>query len=87
MNSNSITVRRWKAWGRDAGERAVKTVAQTAVALLSTDSLGLVDFGSTELWSASVAAGLLSLLTSLASKPTGNPSSAGLFDGGSYDDV
>jgi hypothetical protein len=76
MDKTKLTTRRWIAWGKDAGERAVKTVAQTAVALLSTDSLGLIDFASADLWSASLAAGLLSLLTSVAAKRSGSPASA-----------
>ncbi len=67
----SLLKRRWASFAKDAGERAVKTVAQTAVALLSTDSLGLIDFAASDLWSASLAAGFLSLLTSVASKPVG----------------
>jgi len=78
MDKTSIYYRRWRSWGIDAAERAVKTVAQTAVALLGTGAVDLTDLSQGELWSASFAAGALSLLTSLASKQTGFPDSAGL---------
>ena len=51
-----------------AGVRAVKTVAQTAVATIGTAAvLGAVDWRMT--LSASVLAGVLSLLTSVAGLP------------------
>ena len=77
----SITTRRWIAWGKDAGERAVKTVAQTVVATVAvTEGLTLDAFYDLEVWSIGAAAGVVSLLTSLASKKTGNPSSAASYD-------
>ena len=57
-----------KRWVRAAGIRAVKTVAQTAVATIGTAAvLGAVDWRMT--LSASVLAGVLSLLTSVAGLP------------------
>ena len=57
-----------KRWVRAAGDRAVKTVAQTAVATIGTAAvLGAVDWRMT--LSASVLAGVLSLLTSVAGLP------------------
>lgn len=57
-----------KNWFRAAGVRAVKTVAQTAIATIGTS----VTFGQVN-WimvgSASVLAGVLSLLTSIAGLP------------------
>ena len=77
----SITTRRWISWAQDAGERAVKTVAQTVVATVAvTEGLTLDAFYDLEVWSIGAAAGVVSLLTSLASKKTGNPSSAAAFD-------
>lgn len=57
-----------KQWIRAAGIRAVKTVAQTAVATIGTAAaLGQVDW--VMVGSASVLAGVLSLLTSIAGLP------------------
>ena len=58
----------WKKWAKCAGIRAVKTVAQTAVATIGTaTALGQVD--AKLVVSASVLAGILSLLTSVAGLP------------------
>lgn len=62
------TKRDWKLWAVKAGTRAVKTVAQTAIATIGTTAL-LTDVNWTVVVSASVLAGLLSLLTSVAGLP------------------
>lgn len=55
-------------WWKAAGMRAVKTIAQTAVATIGTATLlGEVDVIAVV--SASVLAGILSLLTSVAGLP------------------
>ena len=51
-----------------AGERAVKTVAQTAIAFLGSGSVGLFTIDWAGLASVSLGAGLLSILTSVAFK-------------------
>lgn len=57
-----------KKWWKAAGVRAVKTVAQTAVATIGTAAvLGGVDWIMVA--SASVLAGILSILTSIAGLP------------------
>lgn len=57
-----------KKWLKCAGMRAIKTVAQTAVATIGTASvLGSVDWIMVA--SASVLAGILSILTSVAGLP------------------
>ncbi|MCD8004639.1 MAG: holin [Oscillospiraceae bacterium] len=57
------------AWWKAAGARAVRTVAQTAVAMIGTTavSLGNVDWALA--CSTAVLAGILSLLTSLTGLP------------------
>lgn len=58
-------------WMKKAGIRAIKTVAQTAVATIGTaTALGQVD--AKLVVSASVLAGILSLLTSIAGLPECN---------------
>lgn len=57
-----------KKWLHAAAIRAIKTVAQTAVATLSTAAV-LGDVNWVMLASASALAGLLSLLTSVAGLP------------------
>lgn len=57
-----------KVWAKAAGIRAVKTVAQTAVATIGTGAV-LSDINWTMVVSASLLAGLLSLLTSVAGLP------------------
>ena len=51
-----------------AGERAVKTVAQSALAFLGSGSMGLFTIDWVSLASVSLGAGLLSILTSVAFK-------------------
>lgn len=58
----------WKHWIKAAGVRAIKTVAQTAVATIGTAYvLGEVNWVA--VGSAAVLAGVLSLLTSVAGLP------------------
>jgi len=58
----------WKNWIKAAGVRAVKTVAQTAVATIGT-SAAMGDVNWVMVGSASLLAGILSLLTSVAGLP------------------
>ena len=61
-------MKNWKNWIKAAGVRAIKTVAQTAVATIGTAAvLGEVDW--LMVVSAAVLAGLLSMLTSVAGLP------------------
>ena len=57
-----------KAWLRAAGIRALRTVAQTAAATIGTSAF-LSEVSWTGVLSASVLAGILSLLTSLSGLP------------------
>lgn len=61
-------MRDWKKWIRAAGVRAVKTVAQTAVATIgSSAAMGEVNWVLVA--SSSALAGVVSLLTSVAGLP------------------
>jgi len=51
-----------------SGERALKTVAQAAIACLGTGSIGLFTVDWAGVASVSLGAGLLSILTSIVSK-------------------
>lgn len=57
-----------KSWIKAAGVRAVKTIAQTAVATIGTSAV-LGDVNWAVVVSASVLAGILSILTSVAGLP------------------
>lgn len=57
-----------KKWIKAAGVRAVKTVAQTAVATIGT-SAAMGEVNWLAVGSASILAGILSLLTSVAGLP------------------
>ena len=57
-----------KKWIKAAGMRAIKTVAQTAVATIGT-AVALGDVNWVLVASASALAGVLSLLTSIAGLP------------------
>ena len=61
-------MKNWKSWAKAAGVRAVKTVAQTAVATIGT-SAAMGDVNWAMVGSASLLAGILSLLTSVAGLP------------------
>ena len=60
--------RNWKEWLKCAGIRALKTLAQTAIATIGTTAL-MEEVNWIAVGSASVLAALLSLLTSVAGLP------------------
>lgn len=61
-------MKNWKLWLKAAGVRAVKTVAQTAVATIGT-SAAMGEVSWVMVGSAALLAGILSLLTSVAGLP------------------
>lgn len=56
-------------WFKAAGIRALKTVAQTAVALIGTNAIGMTEVDWVAVGSASLLAGIVSMLTSIAGLP------------------
>lgn len=67
---------RTKRFWLDALERAVKTAAQTAAALIGTGAVGIIDVDWQNIFSVSAVAAILSVLTSVASAPAGDPGTA-----------
>lgn len=61
-------MRDWKKWAKCAGIRAIKTVAQTAVATIGT-SVALGEVNWMLVGSSAALAGVVSLLTSVAGLP------------------
>ena len=61
-------MRDWKNWIKYSSVRAIKTIAQTAIATIGTSYL-ISDVNWTVVLSASVLAGILSMLTSVAGIP------------------
>ena len=61
-------MRDWKLWWRAAGIRALKTLAQTAVATIGTSAV-LSEVNWVMVASASALSAILSLLTSIAGLP------------------
>lgn len=61
-------MKNWKKWLKAAAVRAVKTIAQTAVATIGT-AVALGEVNWIMVASASALAGVLSMLTSVAGLP------------------
>ena len=59
---------KWKRWWKAAGIRAIKTVAQTAVATIGTVAM-MAEVNWMMVGSSAVLAGVLSLLTSVGGLP------------------
>lgn len=61
-------IKNWKIWLKAAGIRAIKTVAQTAIATIGT-SVVIGDVNWLMVGSAALLSGILSMLTSVAGLP------------------
>ena len=59
----------WTTWLRAALIRAIKTTAQTAVALIGTNAAGITAVDWKAVASAAALAGVVSMLTSVAGLP------------------
>lgn len=56
---------KWMAYWNYAGERAVKTVAQTMIATIGVDAIGILSVDWVNVVSVAALAGVMSLLTSV----------------------
>ncbi len=71
----------WLRWLKAAAIRAVKTFAQTAVALLGAGAVSVIDVDWLGVAGISATAAVVSLLTSLAGLPeVGNGDAPSLFE-------
>ena len=61
-------MKNWKTWIKAAGVRAIKTIAQTAIATIGTSAL-IAEVDWVMVASASFLSGVLSMLTSIAGIP------------------
>jgi hypothetical protein len=59
----------WIKWTKAALVRAIRTVAQTAVALIGTNAIGITEVNWVGVASGAALAGIVSLLTSLGGIP------------------
>lgn len=62
---NEIKKWKWIMYWEFAGERAVKTVAQVAIASIGATAVGVLDVDWIQVLSVSALAGIMSLLTSV----------------------
>lgn len=63
-----MIMRDWRLWWKAAGVRAIKTIAQTAVATIGTSAV-ISEVNWVMVGSSALLAGILSLLTSVAGLP------------------
>ena len=59
----------WIQWGKAAGIRAVKTVAETAISLIGADAINIVSLDWTNIVGVCATAGIVSILVSLKGLP------------------
>ena len=59
----------WTSWAKAAGVRAIKTVAETALALIGADMVNIVSMDWLNIAGVCATAGVVSLLVSLKGLP------------------
>lgn len=70
MNALSCT----KSWAEDTMVKAIRTMAQTAVGLIGTNTVGMTDVDWISVGSASLVAGIVCVLMALTQIKTKNES-------------
>ena len=68
MEIKEVSMNNFKEWLKAAGIRAIKTIAQTAIATIGTSAV-MGDVNWIMVGSSSLLAGILSILTSIAGLP------------------
>ena len=69
-----------KKFLNDLAERAIKTFAQTFVAIVGADSAGIFTIAVVDNLKVSLGAAILSVLSSIASSKVGDPTSPSLIN-------
>ena len=64
-----IIMKNWKNWFKAAAVRALKTIAQTAVGMLTGNMVGIMEVDWIAVLSVSAMAGIVSILTSIGGLP------------------
>jgi hypothetical protein len=64
-----MNINYWKKWIKKAGVRCVKTMSQSALTLIGSDVVNIVNLNWEYILGACAMTGLLSLLTSLKGLP------------------
>ena len=82
-----MTKANWSVWLKAAGIRAIKTVAQTAVGMLTGDLVGIMEADWLAIASVSAMAGVVSLLTSVAGLPEVKTAAVNAVVEEEYDEV
>lgn len=59
----------WKAWAKAAALRTIRTMAQTAVGMLTGNTVGVLEADWVAVASVSAMAGVVCILTALAGLP------------------
>lgn len=62
-------MKNWKNWFKAAAVRALKTIAQTAVGMLTGNMVGIMEVDWIAVLSVSAMAGIVSILTSIGGLP------------------
>ena len=62
-------MKNWKTWIKAAGIRTVKTMAETALAIIGTNTIGITDVDWLGVLSACALSGVITILTCIKGLP------------------